>query len=127
MTEQRPFSEVLQDILRNLQELIRAELRLAKAEVRQDAGEAAASGAWMAAGLVIALTAWGFLLWSAAYGLALVVPLWAATLIMAVITGAAAMTLIMLGLRKFKRLRPMPERTIESVKENVEWIKQSTR
>ncbi len=127
MTEQRPFSEVLQDILRNLQELIRAEMRLAKAEVRQDASEAAASGAWVAAGLVIAISAWGFLLWAAAYGLALVVPMWAATLIVALVTGVVGIALLAIGLRRFKRLRPVPERTVESLKENLEWIKQSTR
>ena len=127
MADQRPLSEVLQDILRNLQELIRAEIRLARAEVGQDARDAATAGAWAVAGAVTAVGACGFLLWAAAYGLALVMPMWAAMLVMAAATGLVAAGLLTFGLRRFRRLRPLPERTVESLKENLEWIKQSTR
>jgi hypothetical protein len=126
MTEQRPLADVLHDILRNVQELIRAEVRLAKAEVRQDAREAATASAWVLAGAIAALTAWSFLLWAAAFGLGLVMPTWAAALVVALVTGVAAAALLAFGVRRFARWRPAPERTVASLKENVEWIRQST-
>ena len=69
MAGDRSVSDVLQDILRNVQEILRSEVRLAKAEIRQEATEAAASALWMTAGVVGVLSAWMFLLWTAAYAL----------------------------------------------------------
>ena len=53
--------------------------------------------------------------------------MWAATLAIAVVMIAAATILIVGGVQRARRIQPMPERTVESVKENLEWIKQSTK
>ena len=123
----RPVSEVLQDILHNLQDLIRSEFRLAKAEVGQDARQAAASAVWMGAGAVCGISAWLFLLWTVAFAVAQSVPMWVATLIVAAAMGVAALVLLAYGRRQIKRLHPMPERTVASLKENLQWIKPSTK
>ena len=127
MIANRPMSEVLQDILQNLQDLIRSEFRLAKAEVGQDARQAAASAVWVAAGAVCGVSAWLFLLWTAAFAAAQVMPMWAASLTVAVVMGLAAALLLAFGRRRIKRLDPMPERTVASLKENLQWIKPSTK
>jgi hypothetical protein len=61
------------------------------------------------------------------FALATRMSMWAATLIVAVVMAAIAVALIMGGLRRMTRLHPIPERTVESVKENLEWIKQPTK
>ena len=127
MAEQRSVSVVLQDILRNVQDMVRAELRLAKVEVREEIRRAVSSGAWIAAGAVGAVSAWIFVLWTVAYGLATRMPMWSATLIVAVVMAVAAVVLIIGGIQKIKRIQPIPERTVESVKENLAWIKQPTK
>ena len=81
MAGDRAVSDVVQDILDNVQKLLRAEVRLAKAEVRQDARQAAVSGVWLLAGVVVAASAWMLTLWSAVFALANAMPLWAATLV----------------------------------------------
>ena len=68
-----------------------------------------------------------FLLWTAAYALAAILPMWAATLVIAVAMAGAGGVLIVAGIRRFTRVKPMPERTIESLKENLEWMKQPTK
>ena len=70
------------------------------------------------------MSAWIFLLWTLAYALATRMSMWAATLIVAVVMAAAAAALIMSGIHRAKRIHPIPERTVESVKENLEWMKQ---
>jgi acyl-CoA reductase-like NAD-dependent aldehyde dehydrogenase len=125
--EERSVSEVLQDIIRNVQDILRSEVRLAKAEIRQEATQAASSALWVAFGLVGVLSAWMFLLWTAAYALAAILPMWAATLVIAVAMAGAGSVLIAAGLRRFTRVTPMPERTIESLKENLQWMKQPTK
>lgn len=127
MTDDRSVSDVLQDILRNVQEILRSEVRLAKAEIRQETTRAAASALWLTVGVVGVLSAWVFLLWTVAYALATVLPMWAATLAIAVAMAAAGIVLIAVGLRRFARITPVPERTIESLKKNLEWMKQPTK
>ena len=127
MAEERPVSDVLQDILRNLQDMVRFEIRLAKTEIREEVSKTVTSSVWLAAGTVGAVSAWIFLLWTLAYALATRMPMWAATLVIAVVMAAAAAVLIMGGIRRVRRIQPIPERTVESVKENLEWMKQPTK
>ena len=97
MTVDRSVSDVLQDILRNFQEIVRSEVRLAKVEIRADARQAAASGLWLALGIVGALSAWMFLLWTAAFALATMMSMWAATLLITIVLGGVAAGLIVGG------------------------------
>jgi uncharacterized membrane protein YqjE len=127
VAEERSVSDVLQDIVRNLQDMVRSEIRLAKVEIREEARRAILSGIWIAVGTVGAVSAWIFLLWTLAYALATRMPMWAATLVVAVVMAAAAAVLIMGGTRSAKRIQPIPERTVESVKENLEWMKHPTK
>jgi uncharacterized membrane protein YqjE len=127
VTGERSVADVLQDILRNLQEILRSEVRLAKAEIREEATQAASSALWVGAGVVCALSGWMFLLWAATYALATIMSMWAATLVIAVAMACAGSMLIATGKRRLKRVTPIPERTMESVKENIEWMKQPTR
>ena len=123
MNQERAVSDVLQDILRNLQEIVRSEVRLARAEIRDDARQTAASAVWIVAGAIGALSAWAFLLWTIAFALSTRMSMWAATLLVAVVLAGAAGVLIPVGLRRLKRINPLPERTIASIKENVAWMK----
>lgn len=124
MYQERRVCDVLQDILRHLQEIVRSEVRLARVEIRDEARRAVSSGIWIAAAVVSALSAWIFLLSTAAYLLAFRMPMWAATLVVAVVMGVVASVLVVGGMQRVKRIRPLPERTVQSMKENFEWMKQ---
>jgi len=123
VNQERALSDVLQDILRNLQDIVRSEVRLAKVEIRDDARQAASSAVWIAAGTIGALSAWAFLLWTITFALSTRMSMWAATLIVALVLAGAASVLVVGGIRRMKRINPIPERTIASIKENVEWIR----
>lgn len=127
MNGERSVSDVLQDILRNLQEMVRSEVRLAKVEIRDEVRRAVSSSIWIAGGVVGALSAWIFLLWTVAYSLATRMSMWAATLVVAVVMACIASVLVIGGIRRVRRIQPIPERTVESVKENLEWMKQPTK
>ena len=127
MAADRSVTDVLQDVLRNVQDILRSEVRLAKAEIRQEATQAAAAARWLTIGVVGLLSAWMFFLWTAVYLLATVLPMWASTLVIAVAMAGAGGVVITAGLRRFARIKPMPERTIASLQENLEWMKQPTK
>ena len=55
------------------------------------------------------------------------VSMWEATLIVGLMMAAAAAALISGASGRVKRIHPIPERTVESVKENLEWMKRPTK
>jgi hypothetical protein len=54
-------------------------------------------------------------------------PAWAAALIVGVALAIAAAAALMAGRARFRRIHPAPDRTVETLKENVEWTKQQIR
>lgn len=121
----RPLSEVLKDIFSNVQEMLRSEIRLVRAEVREEAGKTAASAKLLGAGAVLALFAGGFLLVGLTQLLGQVMPEWAATLVMAAVLGITGFVLLSKGRERFTM--PKPDKTIDNLKENVEWMKNQTK
>ena len=122
MHDERPFSRLLEDTLANIQDLVRSEVRLATTEVQEKLVSASKPAAYLGAGLIIVLYGLGFLLVSAMYGLSLVAPAWLAALIVGAASLAAAAILIHKGRCGLRIVTP-PEKTIQSVKENVTWLK----
>jgi uncharacterized membrane protein YqjE len=122
---ERPITEIFRDIVGNVQEMVRSEVRLARVEMREEASKTARAGAILAAGAVLAIIAGVFLLVCVAQLLDMVMPDWAAALIMAIALGIPAAIMVSKGRQRLHV--PMPEKTIENVKENVEWMKNQTK
>ena len=127
MANGRSVTDVLQDIVGNVQEIVRSEVRLAKTELREEAAKAKTSSMFVGAGALIGVYAGGFLLLGIVYVLATVVPSWAAAFIVALSLAVGAGLLLRAGQRRFQQVKPTPDRTLESVKENVAWVKQQTK
>jgi hypothetical protein len=60
------------------------------------------------------------------YALALVMPNWAAALVVAAAVGIAAAVTLTLGLKRLKTIQAAPK-TAATLKENVRWAKQLTK
>jgi putative superfamily III holin-X len=123
----RPIGDLMKDLSRDMSRLVRQEVALAKAEMAQKVRQARLGavmlGAAAGAGLVAAasLTAFVILL------LAVALPAWAAALIVAGVSLVAAALLARKGIAKLAEATPaVPEQTIETVKEDVEWLKTRT-
>jgi Putative Actinobacterial Holin-X, holin superfamily III len=76
----------------------------------------------VAAGVTLAAYGLGFLLVSAMYGLCIVLQPWLAALIIGAALFAVGAILVSNGRRSLRNVTP-PERTIQSVKENITWLK----
>jgi hypothetical protein len=122
----RPISSVLNDIVGNVQHIVRSEFRLARTEVTQEAGKALSAGVFVALGAAMLFLAGLFALLAVVYALSLVMPAWGAALVVAAGEALMAAVFIGIGIKRFKATRA-PPRTIETMKENVEWAKQLTR
>jgi uncharacterized membrane protein YqjE len=123
----RTMAEILRDIIADVQEIVRSEFRLAKAEVQEETTKVARSGIPLIAGLLLGLYALGFILLAAVHALSIVVAAWLAALIVGFVVGVVSLILINLGRNRLKGVKVVPEKTIGTVKENVQWVRNQIR
>lgn len=123
----RATAELVKDVISGTQSLVRLELDLARAELMEGlAAKGQAAGAAAAAGM-LGLYVLGFLGLAGGAALAIVLPTWAAWLIV-----AGVFLVILVGLLLFAKKRASsaslsPVRTKERVQEDVAWAKTLTR
>lgn len=122
-TSARTVPEVLADIVGNIQEIIRSEFRLAKAEIKQEGAKACGPLISCLIAGIIGLYAGAYLIFAAIMGLATLLPTWAAALIVSVVLAIIAVIMLSAATKKLKYVNAVPERTVESLKENVQWAK----
>ena len=116
------LQELIRSIGADLTLLFRQQVALAKEEMRGIAAEKATGGALLAAAAVFALFVLGFASLAGAAALDLVLPRWAALLIVAGIYLVLAVIAVLIG-RNALAAPATPERTKQTVKEDLEWAK----
>jgi hypothetical protein len=121
---QESIGSLVKGILADVRQLLRDEIALARVELREQAGRAKLAG--MALGSAVAALAFGgiFLLVAIAIGIAdlLEWPVWAGFLVVALLLGVAGMAMLSAGRRRLRAVHPVPEQTVQTLKENSEWI-----
>jgi hypothetical protein len=115
--------ELAAEVAKDVSTLVRQEISLAKAELQQEAKTAGvAAGAFGGAGFagyfVLVFLSLG-LMW----GLDAWMPLGWAAVVVAAVWAVVGAVLAAVGRSRLKRFNPKPERTIETVKEDVQWAK----
>jgi uncharacterized membrane protein YqjE len=114
--------ELVSRVTSDLSTLLRQELELAKAEVKQEAVHAGKAAGMVGAGGVAGLLTLVFLSLTVVYALDRVLPLWLSALVVALLWGGAAGVMFLLGRKQLAHIGP-PERTVETVEEDVQWLK----
>ena len=120
---QRSFQDVLQDIIGNIQQIIKYEFRLAKTEIKEQVTKVAGPAVTFAVGLALGFYAVGFLLLAAVYGLSLVMPGWGAALLVGGVLVILAGVIVGVSATKLKKANLVPDKTASSLEENAEWAK----
>lgn len=121
---QQSIGELVATVTRDLQTLVRAELELAKIEITQSVKGAGLGAGMLAAAGFIGLFALVFLAIALAEGItALGLPRWASYLIVAALFLLIVAILALRGIKTLKKIAK-PERTTETLKADVTWLKQ---
>lgn len=122
------MAQLISGIVGDAQDLVRKEIALARQEVREELDAAKSAGIKLGiAGAV--LTVGGLLVVLAvAQGIADLFdwPAWAGYALVGVVLAIVGGILFSAAQRQIKNIHPVPERTLETMKENVEWIKDRT-
>ena len=124
--EQTSVGELIGNISNDLSQLFRQEVALAKAELKQEASKAGKAagmlgGAGFAGYLAVVLLSFALV-----FGLSNVMDAGWAALIVAVIWLIIGAVLYASGRKKLKTVDPVPRRTVDTIKEDAEWLKNPT-
>jgi hypothetical protein len=119
----RSAGEIVQDVMRDVGEIVRAEVRLARAEMLEKA-KAAGAGAGMLGGAAVCGLLGGMCFAAAAIAaLSLAMAVWLAAAIVCVLLLAVAGGMYAAGRKMLKQVNPVPERTRQTLKDDLEWAK----
>ena len=121
--EDRSLGELFGELSGELSTLMRQELDLAKAEMREEAKKAGKAGALLGGATLTAYFCLLLLSFAAAWGLAAVMPTGAAFLIVAMVHGVVAAALFSIGRSQLREVHPAPTETVGTLKEDVQWAK----
>lgn len=120
----RSIGELTKAISRDATALVRAEVQLAKDEMAEKAKESAAGGVMLVVAALFGVAAFGTLVAMAVAALSTAMATWLAALIVAVVLIVVAAIVGAIGVRRLRRAQPpAPTETIESAKEDVQWLK----
>ena len=121
---ERPIGELLRELSEQTQTLVRQELDLAKAELSQKGKEAGVGAGMFGGAGVFGLLFLAALSATAVIALDSFMKLWLAALVVALVHAAIAGVLALQGKNRLQNAAPvMPEQTVETVKEDVQWAK----
>jgi hypothetical protein len=122
------IAELVKDLATETSTLVRQEIDLAKAEMTERGRRAGKGAGMLGAGAAVGLLALGALTAVLIAALDLAMQTWLAALIVTVVYAAIAAVLIQIGRKQVQEAAPpVPEETIDSVKEDVQWAKTRMR
>jgi amino acid transporter len=121
--EERSLGELFSELATETSTLVRQEVALAQTELTQKATRVGKNVGFLVVGGAVAYAALLAVIAAVIIGLSYFVPAWAAALIVGVIVGIAAFILISSALSALKRANLAPTQTVESIKEDAQWLK----
>ena len=120
---EKSLGELFSDLTTDLGQLFRQEVALARTETADEMSRAAKAGSMLAGGGVIAYLA----LIMASFALAWLLDEWMHTalafLLVAVLHAVVAAVMVAQGRQRLREVNVVPQQTVETLKEDVEWAK----
>jgi len=120
----RPLGAVIASAVDGARTLVRKQVELVRIEITEAVSVRAWGAGMMAVAAVLGLFALGFAAASGSAALDLVLPAWAAHLIVSAVLAAIAGALVLAGRRAMRTAPTTPERTKETLKEDARWARQ---
>lgn len=121
--EERSLSELFSELANETETLVRQEVALAQVEITKKATKVGKNVGYLVVGGAVGYAAALALMAALIIGLASFIPAWAAALIVGVIVGVAAFMMISSALDSLKKMEVTPHETVETLKEDAQWLK----
>lgn len=122
----RPMGAILHDVAEDVAGIVRSEIKLAKTELSTQVVRVTEALPMLISGAVFGFCALGLLFTTGVLAIGLVLPSWAAAVIMFGVAALIAVILLSVGKGMLSRVHG-PQRTVETLKENAEWVKSQAK
>jgi hypothetical protein len=124
--QERSIGELFGELSQDMALLVRQETQLARTEMQQKLSKITTDLVALATGGIVAYL--GGLALTAFVILLLIDPIglkpWLAALIVGVVLGVVGWVMLQRGLKELKRTDPTPRRTVDSIKDDIQWAKE---
>ncbi len=118
------LGELLGNVATDIQELVRGEVRLARSELDQKLDRVIMAAIWLIGGALVAFAGLVVILQGIAAALALVLPTWAASLIVGVLIVVVGALFARSGLSMLSLKTLTPDRTASSLQKDAQVVKE---
>jgi hypothetical protein len=125
--DDRSLGELFSELAQETSTLVRQEVDLAKTEMGQKASRVGKDVGFLAAGGAVAYAGLLAILAGVIVVLDTFLPLWLAAVLVGLVVAAVGYFLVKKGLDALKKEDVAPRQTIETLKEDGQWIKDQTR
>ncbi len=125
--DDRSIGELIAELSRETTTLVRQELQLAKVEMSQKASRAGKNVGFLVVGGVVAYTGLLAIIAAVIIVLGNVIALWLSALVVGAVIAAVGLVLVIKGVNTLRQEDPTPQETIETLKEDREWLRDQTR
>lgn len=122
----RSVGELFAELSRETVTLVRKEVQLARAEMGQKASRVGKNVGFLVVGGVVAYTGVLALVTGLILVLGALVPYWLSALIVGFVISAVGTVLVIKGANTLRQEDPAPQETVETLKEDREWLKNQT-
>ena len=121
--EERSLGDLFSELASETGTLVRQEVALAQVELTKKATSIGKNVGYLVVGGAVAYAAALALMAALIIGLSYFIPAWASALIVGVAVGIAAYVMISSALAALKKTDLAPRETVETLKEDAQWLK----
>ncbi len=125
--DDRSIGELFSELSRETTALLRQEVQLAKAEMTQKASRVGKNVGFLVIGGVVAYTGVLALVAAGIILLGQIIPYWLSALIFGLVIATVGLFLVVKGANTLRQEDPAPRETVETLKEDSQWLKNQTR
>jgi len=121
--EEKSLGELFSELASETSSLVRQEVALAQTELSHKATKVGKNVGFLAVGGFVAYAAMLSILAGIVILLGSVIPLWLSAIIVGLVVGGVAFFLITSALAELRKTDPVPRDTVETIKEDAQWLK----
>jgi len=121
--EERSLGDLFSELAAETGTLVRQEVALAQAEISSKATRVGKQVGYLAVGGAIGYAAMLAIMAAIIIGLSAFIPAWLAALLVGAVVGAVSFFLISSAIERLKNTNLKPEESVESIKEDAQWLK----
>ena len=121
--DDRRLGDLFSELAAETGTLVRQEVALAQAEITAKATRVGKNVGFLAVGGAVGYAALLAILSGIVLGLSYFMPAWIAAILVGLVVGAVAFFMISSALEDLKHTNLKPEETVDSIKEDAQWLK----